>query len=522
MPSNHRKKKNKKPASPCCLPVSSVTTELDEEQRNGRKPYIVKRNDLVGRYIVAAKDLKAGETILETDPLVVGPCAESDPVCLGCHSTFDPGSDDFRCGSCGWRICSPDCAGLSSPHSTHRSLECIPLRDKNVKRLLQAASGDELKLMYEAVLTLRCMLLQTVDPSLYAGILEMDPLNSVRQAIPKLWNRNQKAIVGRIRDEWAFQEFSEQELHTICGVIEVNAFEVGQEPVKARALFPEAYLLMHDCTPNTGHTDAPQTHRLTVRTLGKVKAGQPLTLAYAYILQGTLKRRQHLWEEKFFWCTCARCSDPTEFGTFCSAVRCTKCRRGYLLPSSPLDQEADWRCNGGCPNAASCQTIVLLLEKAFQKLDSIGGNDVEGYERFLTAYGTVLHENHHLLLSAKHSLCELYGKAEGYLIPNLSREQLKRKETLCRDLLEVIDQLEPGLSRLRGTILYELHVPLMIEAGQLFQGGAIQRPELRRRLKEVQRLLQESEQILALEPEGSPEHGIAEAARDAIKNMGPI
>lgn len=179
--------------------------------------------------------------------------------------------------------------------------------------------------MYEAILTLRCMLLATVDPARYRGIQEMDPLNAVRQDIPKLWKRNQKEIVSRIRDDWGFGcEFSEQELHTVCGVIEVNAFEVGQEPVKARALFPEAFLLMHDCTPNTGHTDALRTHALTVRTLREVKAGEPLTLTYAYILQGTLKRRQHLIEEKFFWCQCARCRDPTEFGTNCSAVRCSK------------------------------------------------------------------------------------------------------------------------------------------------------------------------------------------------------
>lgn len=189
---------------------------------------------------------------------------------------------------------------------------------------------------------------------------------------------------------------------------------------------------------------------------------------------------------------------------------------------SPLEQESDWRCTL-CPTTVSSQTIVVLLERLSKKLDGIDGNDVAGYEQFLQAYGgAVLHDNHYLLLSAKHSLCELYGKIDGYLIPQLSPEQLKRKETVCRDLLEVIDQLEPGLSRLRGTIMYELHVPLMIEAGQLFQAGSIQRTELRRRLKEVQRLLRESERILAMEPEGSSEYGMAVAARDAIKNMGTI
>ncbi|XP_040168533.1 SET domain-containing protein SmydA-8 [Anopheles arabiensis] len=528
MPSHHKKKKPKKYDPPKSNhskeninPCSEHDRQLIAEvQLESSKPYLVKRSEQVGRYIVAARDLKAGDIIIETPPFVVGPCAETEPVCLGCHNAFKPGSVVYRCEICNWRICSPSCHGLA-PAGTHRQLECIPLRDKAVHKHLQTSPAAQVKLMYEAILTLRCMLLKTVDRSQYDRLLGMDPLNDVRQQIPKLWNRNQKEIVERIRNQWGFAEYSELELHTICGIIEVNAFEVGQEPTKARALFPEAYLLMHDCTPNTGHTDAPQTHHLTVRVLRDVKAGEPLTLTYAHILQGTLKRRQHLREEKFFSCNCRRCTDPSELGTNCSALRCTKCPRGHILPTDPLNPEAEWHCRQ-CSTVMSCEAVILLLEQLSQQLETIGGNDVDGLETFLRVQGAVLHDNHYLLLSVKHSLCELYGKIEGFLIPQLSREQLKRKETLCRDLLEVVDQLEPGLSRLRGTIMYEMHVPLLIEAGQLFQGGVIQQAELRRRLKEVQRLLKESERILALEPEGTPEHGIAEAARDALKNMGDV
>uniref|UniRef100_A0A182PLA8 SET domain-containing protein n=1 Tax=Anopheles epiroticus TaxID=199890 RepID=A0A182PLA8_9DIPT len=526
MPSHHKKKKQKKNEHPKSSHSKENVTPDTSSQGTGQDPsegkttYLVKHSEQMGRYLVAARDLTAGEVIIETPPFVVGPCAETEPVCLGCHSAFEPGCAVYRCEICSWRVCSPNCAGLA-PAGTHRQLECIPLRDHAVHKHFQASNATQVKLMYEAILTLRCMLLKSVDPPQYERLLGMDPLNDVRQQIPKLWNRNGKEIVQRIRTEWGFQEYSELELHTVCGIIEVNAFEVGQHPTKARALFPEAYLLMHDCTPNTGHTDALRSHRLTVRVLRDVRAGEPLTLTYAHILQGTLKRRQHLQEEKFFACNCRRCSDPTELGTNCSALRCTKCRRGHILPTDPLNQEAEWRCQQ-CAARMSCEAVILLLEKLSQQLESIGGNDVHGLETFLRTQGTVLHDNHYLQLSVKHSLCELYGKIEGFLIPQLSAEQLKRKETLCRDLLEVVDQLEPGLSRLRGTLMYEMHVPLLIEAGQLFQGGVIQRTELRRRLKEVQRLLKESEKILALEPEGSPEYGIAEAARDALKNMGSV
>jgi len=54
------------------------------------------------------------------------------------------------------------------------------------------------------------------------------------------------------------------------------------------------------------------------------------------------------------------------------------------------------------------------------------------------------------MLGVKHSLCQLYGKAADYLIPDLSDELIKRKRDICEELLPIFDVLEPGMSRLRG------------------------------------------------------------------------
>lgn len=107
------------------------------------------------------------------------------------------------------------------------------------------------------------------------------------KGIPSLWNRNQNVIVNRIRNEWKILEFSEEEIHRICGILEVNCFEVGGGYMSnsARALFPEAYLMCHDCVPNTNHTDDPTTHELVVRTTKALKKGEIISLSYAYTLQ---------------------------------------------------------------------------------------------------------------------------------------------------------------------------------------------------------------------------------------------
>lgn len=181
-----------------------------------------------------------------------------------------------------------------------------------------------------------------------------------------LWTRNQKILVDRIRNQWMLSEFSEEEIHTICGILEVNCFEVGgQNGTSVRALYPEAYLMCHDCVPNTNHTDDLITHELTVRTTKPLKRGDTITLSYAYTLQvitfnaivfhsvtaciffifqqGTLKRRQHLNEAKFFWCICQRCKSSDELSTHASTLLCPKCTHGYIVSVNPLDESAEWR-----------------------------------------------------------------------------------------------------------------------------------------------------------------------------------
>lgn len=104
----------------------------------------------------------------------------------------------------------------------------------------------------------------------------------------------------------------------------------------------------------------------------------------------------------------------------------------------------------------------------------------------------------------------------------MTPEELKRKEDYCRDLLEVIDVLEPGLSRLRGVVMYELHAPVMLKTTRLFEAKQITTAELKRRLREVVKLLRDSALILGFEPEGTPEADMGMAAKDALVRMGNV
>lgn len=184
-----------------------------------------------------------------------------------------------------------------------------------------------------------------------------------------------------------------------------------------------------------------------------------------------------------------------------------------LISSLSLD-----RCQT-CNFTIEASFVMKLLTRLYDELDAIGGNDVVAIETFMSKYAKVLHRNHYVFLSAKHSLCQLYGKVDGFLINEMSRDELKRKQTLCEELLEVIDILEPGTSRLRGVVLYELHAPMMMAINREMEAGSLKMSEYKRRLRGVATILSKAHEILALEPDGSSEKQMAVAAKAALESL---
>ncbi|XP_070492429.1 SET domain-containing protein SmydA-8-like [Chironomus tepperi] len=485
---------------------------------NHNKAYDVKNSDIFGRYLVASRDLSPCEIIIQQSPLVIGPIANCNyvPVCVNCYNPLGSMSGCYRCSNCQFPLCGKHCNDRD-----HTKDECSFFKDNNLAKYLHKDDNTiELQHDYEAIIILRCLMLKTLSEQLWQKLNEMESHCEIRKSIPALWNRNQKTIVNRIRDQWNLLQFSEDEIHRICGILEVNCFEVGggQTNSTARALFPEAYLMCHDCVPNTNHTDNPKTHELIVRTTKAMKKGDVISLSYAYTLQGTLKRRSHLHEAKFFWCTCERCKSNDELQTHASTLLCPKCTNGFVLSTDPLNENAEWRCQK-CNFSLTAIFVMNLVTRLYDELDALGGNDINQIEMFIKKYSKTLHKNHYIFLSAKHSLCQLYGKIDGFLINELSVDQLKHKETYCRDLLEVIDILEPGSSRLRGVILYELHAPIMLQITRELQMGLIKPADFKKRLREVIQILQKSYDILKHEPSGSQEFEMAVAAKSALNSM---
>ena len=377
---------------------------------------------------------------------------------------------------------------------------------------------EKLRTNFNAIVPLRCLLLKDTDPKAYENLMTMETHNEIRRNIPELWNSDQNTVVNRIRNDWGLKEYTEEEIHSICGILEVNSFEIGQQGINIRGLYPTAFLMSHDCVPNTNHIDEENTFRLTVRASTRIAPGQMITLSYAYTLQSTLKRREHLLENKFFECQCSRCADPTELGTYSGALICPKCRTGCVLSTDPLNAEADWKCTnvGKCPGyKITSRSMQLLTDKISQELENLDCSDIIGMETFLEKYRNVLHPTHYLNLSVKLSLSQLYGRANGYLIDELSEDLLARKQEICEEIMKIFNIIEPGYTRLRGVTLYEMHAPLMILLTRQFETHCT-KSELRSRLKKILKCLEEASLIFSYEPENSPEGMMGVAAKDAL------
>lgn len=217
-------------------------------------------------------------------------------------------------------------------------------------------------------------------------------------------------------------------------------------------MFPDVALMAHECISNTHHS-ITDDNRMIVRNVIPLKKGDMITTTYTHTLEGTLDRRRHVRQSKLFECVCARCKDPTEMGTYFSAVKCKECAGGYLLPVDPLSFNPIWSCNACDNNNVPNKSVDILVESIRDEIHEAEQvqSVVELLEGILQKHSNKsLHPNHFLMVAVLHSLSQYYGRVKGWSMGDLSLDSLRRKEEICRKLLKVIDVIEPGLSRIRG------------------------------------------------------------------------
>ncbi|XP_045488862.1 SET domain-containing protein SmydA-8 [Pieris rapae] len=441
-------------------------------------PYEIHASEDLGRYLVASRDLSPGDIVIEESPIVFGPKAMADPEskmpCVGCYKPIftDVGE---RCSKCGWPVCSGNCPGLTDPR--HHGVECHILSSRPHCVLDNMAEYYR----HDALLPLRCLLLKNIDPERWKLVMDMQSHMESRAPGTEAYDEADEFIVdylitnfiskldGDIKTKY-LPHASKELLHTICGIIDTNALEIRlPDGSELNGLYAKTSVMEHSCVPNTKHTFKIENNlKICVKVVVPILKGQHIATMYSHALWGTQARRQHLQETKYFSCKCLRCTDPTELGTYLSAMKCMgdgkeQCD-GIHLPEDPLDDETDWACSK-CKVKVGNSHVNAIISQMGEEVDGVlmMGGAVPMLENILCRLTMFLHPNHYHLYSIKHSLVQLYGRQPSYSTEDI----LDKKIKMCKDLIFITKTLDPGNARLslyNSVLHHELHSALVLKS----------------------------------------------------------
>ncbi|XP_042215469.1 SET domain-containing protein SmydA-8-like [Homarus americanus] len=483
-----------------------------KEKRKWKIEYV----EPYGRCTIATQDIKEGEVLFVDHPVVTGPKQTSDVMCLACYRRLESW-DGYQCSKCRWPLCGPECEGRG-----YHPLECNAFAASGYKP--NQKDFSEAQYMYEAMLPLRCYCLTKMEPDKWKTLIAMESHNDLRRGT-ELWEREQTNVVDYLLKKVKLG-VDEELLHTITGILDVNCHEVRsnlpgtQDQYLVRGIYPLCAMMSHFCVNNTHHTLMDDMTMVVIAST-PIKKGEQLTATYTHVLSATTERRKHLKYGKFFDCACDRCKDPTELNMYFGALRCSQpgCG-GNILCTDPLAPANDgiWECDK-CRYKVSAATVERLNKLVYMELRQAGEDDPVKLETIFKKYQYVFHPQHFHLVGIKHSLSQMYGRLPGYILTDLSDAQLLRKVTCCKDLLQVLDVLDPGITRLRGLTVYELHAPILLQANRAFQNTAITKREFLEQLHEAEGYLLKTVYCLKHEPLSSFEGEICKIARNSLQEL---
>ena len=78
-----------------------------------------------------------------------------------------------------------------------------------------------------------------------------------------------------------------------------------------------------------------------------------------------------------------------------SAMKCSDCENGNLLPVNPMDLESIWKC-GECDHQQSSQSVEDYINYCDDILFDTFENDVEKYEKLVQEFTQRLHPDHYI------------------------------------------------------------------------------------------------------------------------------
>ncbi|XP_043666616.1 uncharacterized protein LOC122628409 [Vespula pensylvanica] len=418
--------------------------------------YKLVHSEKFGRYLIAGKNIKAGEVILREKPVAVGPGVfDNDYFCFACLKLLIKVNKELQyvCTKCCVApLCGPDCEKKDGLHTPE---ECQIFKDN------QKISKDKLYDIIGILLPLRLFLLKDRDQDLWEKVDRMEShMDKRRDTL--IWKDREVNVIKIFRD---LQLVTNDDISTsdflqhLCGILDVNSFELRSpgrlDALVLRGLYLEASLIAHDCRANT-HITVDDHFQLTVYASLPINENDIIYFNYTSSLLGSAERREHLREGKYFECECSVCKDPYELGSHLSSIRCPRCKDGYVgaqnpLKAKPYERDSKWQCDK-CRKMYGGYLIRATLNITRALIDDYDGSNVKDLEFLIKKLTLSFHPNHYLLLALKQKLLAAYRKQVAG--PNPQKKIIQKMLDLCKEVLQVLELVEPGISRLKEHYQY--------------------------------------------------------------------
>ena len=73
--------------------------------------------------------------------------------------------------------------------------------------------------------------------------------------------------------------------------------------------------------------------------------------------------------------------NPTEMNSYASALRCTLCPEGWLLPVDPLTTQASWQCDK-CKGFLPIEQVIQVDNNLVGELQRLNKKSLDNLEKF--------------------------------------------------------------------------------------------------------------------------------------------
>lgn len=353
-----------------------------------------------GNVLVSIRNIEAGEKILTKLPLVTGPISEKEAICISCYRKIIE-TNVVQCSTCELKLCSKSCR-LKSEHSDF--CELLKIRD-----LTSGKCPNLIKFLVPLkILMIKSFDFKTFD-SIVSNYVYQDPKEDLKHIVSEL---------SDLCEKLGFSS-SKEELSKVVVISKRNFVEIKDSKVEnTKALYVTVPLLQQNCVPNTKNVFVGESNQLSIYATVPIEKGEVLSTNFTEPLWGTLERQTFLKTTKYIECSCDRCRDSQELGTYISSIYCQKCKDTLLedlspkiVSTNPLNTEADWKCEN-CGKTIHAKQIAFGNKSLTREISGANMNDPKSLEHFLFKYGEILHPSNSFSLRVKYKLVQLYGNKD--------------------------------------------------------------------------------------------------------------